>query len=277
MNIVGLLGPAGSGKDLVADWLVQYRNYVKVSFADVMKRIARDLFNFDTGILWGPSQMRNELRPVDWALLETRLNQGSIDRWKTELLMNHPKIEEFPYRLKEWYSSLREKSPVPHQISARIVLQTMGTEFGRRLDPLLWVNYVYDEVVPKLSRVGWGYEPWHGVIYDHGKKPPPTGIVIPDHRFRNEVSETMRRGGYMLRLRRASLEAPSLANSIVKHVVGLEGHASEEEQKALPDSVFDRVLHLPEGVNYVYMMLNEVFGKEQEKWMRPRSPNPTEP
>ena len=42
-TVIGLLGPAGSGKDLVGDWFVD-KGLTKVSFADPMKRFVQRAF-----------------------------------------------------------------------------------------------------------------------------------------------------------------------------------------------------------------------------------------
>jgi HNH endonuclease len=57
--IIGICGLAGSGKDTVADILVKHRQCVKVSFADPLKRICKDVFQFTDEQLWGPSEKRN--------------------------------------------------------------------------------------------------------------------------------------------------------------------------------------------------------------------------
>lgn len=57
--IIGISGLAGSGKDTVADFLVQQRDYVKVALADPLKRICQDVFDFSDDQLWGPSEKRN--------------------------------------------------------------------------------------------------------------------------------------------------------------------------------------------------------------------------
>ena len=61
--LLGISGLAASGKDTSADFLVKEFNFVKISFADPIKRIARDVFDFSEAQLWGPSQFRNEPDP----------------------------------------------------------------------------------------------------------------------------------------------------------------------------------------------------------------------
>lgn len=61
--IVGILGLAGSGKDTAANFLIDNHNFVRISFADPIKRVCRDIFDFSEEQLWGPSAKRNEPDP----------------------------------------------------------------------------------------------------------------------------------------------------------------------------------------------------------------------
>jgi len=58
--IVGILGPAASGKDTMADHLVSKYGFVKVGLADPLKRICKDIYAFSDAQLWGPSEARNQ-------------------------------------------------------------------------------------------------------------------------------------------------------------------------------------------------------------------------
>lgn len=58
--VISLTGNMGSGKDTMADYLVQKYGYVKVSMADPFKRIAKDVYEFSDEQLWGPSSARNQ-------------------------------------------------------------------------------------------------------------------------------------------------------------------------------------------------------------------------
>jgi hypothetical protein len=61
--IIGFFGQAESGKDTAADYLVSEFGYTKVAFADVMKRIARDVWDFSAEQLWGPQELKNKPDP----------------------------------------------------------------------------------------------------------------------------------------------------------------------------------------------------------------------
>lgn len=69
--LVGIAGFAGSGKDTVADMLSAHYGFQKVSLADPLKRICKEVFGFSDVSLWGPSSYRNDPAP-GWAGLTPR-------------------------------------------------------------------------------------------------------------------------------------------------------------------------------------------------------------
>lgn len=79
--LIGICGPAGSGKDTAADFMVRYGGFAKVSFADPLKRICQDVFGFTRDQLWGPSAMRNvpdERYPRDDRFVYPNAPAGSL-------------------------------------------------------------------------------------------------------------------------------------------------------------------------------------------------------
>ena len=56
MEYIGLLGKKGSGKDTLADYLVNTKGFVKYSFAKPIKDIAKILFNLSEEQLYGNSK-----------------------------------------------------------------------------------------------------------------------------------------------------------------------------------------------------------------------------
>ena len=69
--ILGISGKAGSGKDTAASVLVREHGFVRVAFADELKRIVKRLFHWDDDRLWGPSDRRSEPDPA-WGGLTAR-------------------------------------------------------------------------------------------------------------------------------------------------------------------------------------------------------------
>jgi hypothetical protein len=57
--IIGILGHSCSGKDTAADYLVRSFSFTKISLADPLKRICKEVYDFSDQQLWGPSECRN--------------------------------------------------------------------------------------------------------------------------------------------------------------------------------------------------------------------------
>jgi hypothetical protein len=137
-----------------------------------------------------------------------------------------------------WGSSHRRNEPDTRYrmasgefLTPRRALQVLGTEFGRTMDPDVWVRLA----IQMAARVGAGanYAPeigltnWLFPIHE-----TYNGVVIPDVRFRNEVDAINRAGGKVWK--------------VVRDGAGLEGeaglHASEQELVRIPGSEFAAAL-----------------------------------
>lgn len=204
LPIVMLSGPAGSGKDTVAGFLRKHAGAHIIAQADPMKELARDLFGFSHEQLWGPSERRAEKVPI---VLQLGRLVTVAPRWLESIgLAGNP----FAFsRLREWAFGIVQ----PGACSARHVLQTLGTEWGRAIDSDLWVNLALRRARELLV----------------GGAPL---VVVTDGRFRNELLAVRATGGATVRL--------------VTQGAGLTGevsqHSSETEQASIPDSWFDAVL-----------------------------------
>lgn len=249
-SVLGLFGPAGSGKDLTADWFVEKQGYTKVAFADPMKRfVLRTFPGISPEVLWGDSELRNQefdISEMWWFTAIGSFGSGSTEIAQ-EVLNDGNRVDGY-LKLHTWLTELRKS--YPNKISARIILQTLGTEWGRTVDPMMWANYAY-RVAAKI-RDGAAYTQQEGIaLTGIPVEDRSAGVIIPDHRFLNEVENTQEHDGYVLRLRRLSLEEGQTN-------VGIQGHVSELEGRTIPDSAFDLVLNFEEGVDSVYRALEQV-------------------
>jgi hypothetical protein len=256
-RILGLCANAGVGKDTAADYLVKRYGYVKMSMADEMKRFTKLIFGFSDQQLWGPSQFREAVderfNEVDgdgydrWCLAEHELwTRGPA--WCRQLFNGDPCGLGWE-ALRGWFMAVWRQGEFG--ISPRVVLQTIGTEFGRTVDDTVWARSTVDTAQKVLSgpyrytresglekdEVGWG-QWWQN----------PKGVVIPDCRFRNELDAVKAAGGAMVRLKR---DIGRQAGQ-----VGIKGHPSETEQLSIPDSDFTVVLDVPEGLENFYRQLD---------------------
>lgn len=219
--ILGISANAGSGKDTAADYLVKHYNFVKMSLADEMKRICKRVYNFSDEQLWGPSEMRNK----------------PDERYPRVI-----KVSEEMVSPDESVASYRREF-----LSPRVALQTLGTEWGRACYENTWV----DATIRDAKRVLEGradYSKSAG-IFATTSDWAPTGVVIPDCRFRNEIDAIHKAGGKMVRLRRNGIQVGN---------VGIKGHASEMEQATIPDSDFDYVIEVEEGLENFYAQLDKM-------------------
>jgi hypothetical protein len=189
MNIIGLTGKAGSGKDEIAKILVAKHNFVTVSFADPMKRFCMEIFHFTVEQLWGPSEKRNEpdLRyPRKDHKWEHGINCNVGDRCLCCNVL------------------LEESLETTCCLTPRYALQTLGTEWGRNAYTRVWSTYAFEVAKTLLAYepVDDGgineypdYTPWIGIQYTMQPDYTPRGVVIPDFRFQEEIADARALGG----------------------------------------------------------------------------------
>jgi hypothetical protein len=118
-------------------------------------------------------------------------------------------------------------------LTPRLVLQTLGTEFGRVARPSMWNDYAL-RTANILLEGGVGYSRTRGL--EAGGIQNPEFVVVTDVRFRNEVLGIKREGGIVI-----NVTSPSADNSAIE-AAGVKGHRSEAELKGIPKHWFDHVL-----------------------------------
>lgn len=160
MNIVGIMGVAGSGKSTAACALVEY-GYVEVSLADPMKRAAAEWLGWGSGRLWGPSERRNEVDP------KFQLSPRKFLQYLgTELGRECYQDIWVDYALRVARRILTEDDVVYHRTHGVV-----------RIDD---------------------FEEWRSLADRDQRRAP--GVVIPDVRFRNEVAAIRDAGGQVFRI-----------------------------------------------------------------------------
>lgn len=271
MKLVGITGQAGSGKDEIANHLVKEHGFQKVALADPIKRFGLNVFYFDVLQLWGPSSARNGFDPrytkceirssgitfepgnvsnlnrvcdKGWADAANRLTQYAPG-WIGETVQDKNKREQALKDLYVWFASLGHHYS---EISPRIMLQHLGTEWGReRVSESIWV----DNLVHTSKKVLQGFEYDKETSFTGKKVDPPTGIVVSDVRFANELQLIKDYGGKVVRVTRQS--AAKKAQQL-----GISGHASEAEQAKFDENMFDAVLANEGTIKDLYASLDVV-------------------
>ncbi|MFC5524048.1 hypothetical protein [Polaromonas jejuensis] len=124
-TIIGLSGPAGSGKDTVADLLVTHGGFVKLAFADPLKNEIADAFAIDLLYL---SRRETKEHAMSCLALRRCLHDGFTAR----MLMAHAlqgqtldlDAPRSPRQIMQWWGTEYRRNQAPdywiHQTSARI-------------------------------------------------------------------------------------------------------------------------------------------------------------
>lgn len=237
MMIVGIAGHAGSGKDTVARVFIDNYGFRQIALADPLKQFCRSVFDWSHDQLWGPSQYRNDVDgryhsfrtevgadgsphvryDAAWGAARHHLEQFGRS-WVHRILSggtSYPAevatpeaqqaFEEGAYAaLVEWFHQLGNQHP--SDLSPRIALQTLGTEWGRQsVTQDIWIKYAIHRAMGEIL------------------KGDVNGVVISDVRFLNELEAILNVGGKLLHIERPVAKEKSLA-------VGVTAHASETEQ-----------------------------------------------
>lgn len=230
--LILLAGQAGSGKDTVGGFLARTYNATTISLADPIKRFAFAVFEFAEDQLWGPSGMRDlaDLRfDSPQVVSRVNVNYSAISNdWVEEVLpdIDGDEWNDATLLLDEWFNQTLSRVFLGQGLSPRVVLQTLGTEWGRSIKENIWVDYA-TKAARRLLTGGYEYQHTTGLMTSTDKAPDYT--VITDGRFRNEILAIREANGVALRIVRP-----------VERFVG--NHQSVAELAGIPDHFFTEVL-----------------------------------
>ena len=185
MKIIGLIGVMGSGKDTVAEQLrIQY-DFVVISLADSLKRLCASVYLLPNECLFGASHLRNYIHPAVSNAQYWSDCQERIHKEKQTIQKMFPAYLGFTaYRQLLLMTQLfqEKEKERPGSLTARYILQRIGTEWGRHIKDSVWLDQV-KTIVGKIQNEDGTYSREEGFIPAAVKC---GGIVIPDCRFENE-------------------------------------------------------------------------------------------
>lgn len=242
-KVIGVSGQMNSGKDTASDFICEEYSFIKVALADPLKRFGFQVFEFTPTQLWGPSGARNAVDSrydalETWEAAELRLEAlgkefcADVLFGKLTLSEEETKRVDDAYKsLVRWFYNLLET--YIGKLSPRIMLQTLGTEWGRNeLHEDVWIDYLLRVARVLLHEDGntqhWAYDPINGCIdttamdafLRQGGGFPIPGIVVSDIRFENEFKKIRDAGGAVIRVLRPDTDDAATT-------IGIQGHASE--------------------------------------------------
>lgn len=222
MKLIAICGNAGCGKDTAADHLVNNYSFDKISFAGPLKKFGKRVFDFTDDQLYGPSNFRNAIdtryyawnERVDemWDMAEGYLALFGPG-WAESVIPNYTPKDY--HTLVRWFDKLKEEHPA---ISPRIMLQQLGTEWGRNIDKDIWVKAALRKA-RSLDK-----------------------CVITDVRFFNELDLVKKAGGKLVRVHREETDDNA-------SLLGMGNHQSEMELTMFTDDMFDAVINNNRSLN----------------------------
>lgn len=227
--IIGICGKAGSGKDTIANYLVNRYSYIKISLADPIKRYVRGVFQLDHDVLWGSSEKRNALFKFNKEEVIKRIYENNSDVFVAEKI------------LEVWKEHLEKE-----ECSARVFLQLLGTEYGRNMNQDIWIDYLMNIAEKIQSDWKYKYSQEEGLVESGKKKNYKLyrNIVVPDVRFENEVMKIKQKGEVWF------LERPGL-NQVNNH--------SSERIELIKKQLFDFVIVNDSTVENLYSKIDDKF------------------
>lgn len=167
MNLIALTGPAGAGKDTVAEYLATYARFHRMAFADTLRAEVAEAFGIPVQLL---EDRAHKERPHPALALR---NCDSFCFIGAIALATRATVNS------EWLDAPR---------SPRQILQWWGTEYRRAKDPQYWISALASKAAVQRQ---------NGV----------SRFVITDCRFKNELDLVRALNGRLWRVNRPELQA----------------------------------------------------------------------
>lgn len=250
--LIILAGQAGSGKDTVGAHLSRWYRATTLGQADPLKRFAEVVFRFSHQQLWGPSELRNQRDPRFDVFEPDKITQVLDDldlaysraagSWLSDVLprpLPSAKVREARQRLDRWLDDILVRVASYRGLTPRLVLQTLGTEWGRALLPDIWIDYAIRKADMILNGPN-AYDRTKGLVY--AVRPAPM-VIVTDGRFLNEIDRVRAEGGIAIRIDRPGNELSTAAEQ-----GGVTGHVSERQLTEIPEDHFDALIENGGGI-----------------------------
>lgn len=230
-TVVSLMGLKGSGKSTITEWLEKHRQFLPAAFATPLKELVLQLFprNLTREVLYGPHEERERVftDAVRRSLVTEFYSAATYLRLDAD---GRTTVRElFPEVTPVAAASALYRAFDPFEQtlrSPRTILQTLGTEWGRRLDENAWAR----ALVGDLRKRGAGR------------------YAVSDCRFLNEVTVLAKefgaktywveRGGKREGVGSTHASEPVKAE-LLGHCAGeIDNTGSEEELRARLETLF---------------------------------------
>lgn len=216
LPVIALLGKLQAGKDTVGQMLLDAAPGEKTAFAHKLKQIVGEMYGLSEHDLYDD---KGKEAPTSFDCLRC----PSCKSLECETLT----MERVVHGRCKLCGSIGDINVFNNKWTPRTILQHIGTEGFRRVDPNVWVKYALDHVETIMRDVA---DPMMKFIDPRGA---PRFVAITDCRFLSEAEGVWNRGGEVWKIKRPSLDGTTR---------GIAGHASETEQDKIPDEKCQAVI-----------------------------------
>jgi len=211
LAVIGLLGNARSGKDTAGTIMAEARKGVTLAFVYKLKQVCSELFDVPLNYFYD-ERLKAEGIPDLPCMTCPRCGSLQVNTDP----MDNKKKDVAQCRL---CFAIGETRVFQKNWTPRMILQHVGTEGFRAVDPKIWTRHTLAKAAQllqgdkKKGRSG-------GTI--------PRFAVITDVRLKNEVDAIQAAGGEVWRIVRPGFDGTSIG--------GVSRHSTEVEQQDIPDS-----------------------------------------
>jgi hypothetical protein len=243
--IIGIVGQAGSGKDAVGTILRGHYGFATLAFADPLKTVVMEAWNLPREVLWGASDGRTmgimECAACGWTgvdldcpvCCDNAVLNVPITVWACPKGCTHPTSVFDPPK----YAPIcnHNDALTRQPLTPRLALQTLGTQWGRALDPDVWIRITLRRARALCLSRGARHAGTR-IPVDAGYPYKIKGVAITDCRFPNEASAIRRAGGVIWRVDRPGPEYPGYLTAPREGRGGAaawRGHSSETAQECI--------------------------------------------
>ncbi len=225
LRVIALLGKAGAGKDTAGQMLVELSGGrgIQMAFADKLKDIAMEMFGLTQADCYTEAGKK---RPTGFDCLMC----PQCKSLEVQMVV----LDRVPHAECKLCGSIGDKKVFASKWTPRSILQYLGTEGFRRIDPSVWVRYALNRAEAILSDDEVPF------------------VVITDCRFRSEAQAVLAAGGEVWRIRRPAIDAPA---------TGIQGHQSEAEQDSIKDSECTRVLENDSSLDVLRAQVSAAYAQ----------------
>ncbi len=227
-NIIAIFGKSRSGKNTVGDMISSTcKGAVQIAFADKLKQVCMELFGLTSQDL---NTDEGKAKPTALPCPTCPICKGihtvdaptmlSFASFYDQPVVNH----KGPRRVEcKACGAVGSPESFVGFWTPRMILQHVGTEGIRRVDPLAWARYTMRTACAILDP---------NTVVKTGTSRSSV-VVVTDGRFRSELDAVRAAGGIAWRLRRPETDDAA---------TGIAGHVSEIEIDGIPDGDFDEVI-----------------------------------